>query len=235
MSILITGVSSGIGNAIARQLLDQGRTVLGFSRRRPEDLLGHERFLWRELDLARLDDIGPAVRALVPEGSRLAVVVLNAGLLGGIQDLARTSRSELHRIMDVNVWSNKVLLEALWERPAVTDQVVGISSGAAVKGHRGWGGYAISKAALNMLVQIYAAERPDVHFSALAPGLVDTAMQEYMRTLPDAPEYASVLRLKQAHGTPAMPDAPTAAARLIALFPRLKQLPSGSYHDARQM
>lgn len=235
MSILVTGVSSGLGHAMAAHLLDRGDAVLGLSRREPADLVAREQFLWRKVDLAALHAVAPAVRELVPHGMRLAVVVLNAGILGEIQDLERTSLPALREIMDVNVLANKVLLEALWERGVVTEQVVAISSGAAVKGMRGWGGYAISKAALNMLMQVYAAERPEVHFSALAPGLVDTAMQVYMRALPDTPEYASVARLKAAHGTPAMPDASTAAARLIALFPRLKEQPSGAFHDARQL
>ena len=235
MSILITGVSSGIGHALAKHLLDQGKTVFGVSRRRPADLAGQARFRWHALDLARFDDVGPAVDALVPQGAKLDLVVLNAGILGEIRDLAKTTIADLRHITDVNVWSCKVLLDALWKREATIAQVVGISSGAGVKGHRGWGGYAISKAALNMLMQIYAVERPDVHFTALAPGLVDTAMQEYTRSLPDTPEFASVARLKAAHGTPAMPDAETFAPRLAALFPALLTHPSGSFLDVRNL
>ena len=236
MSILITGVSSGIGHALARRYLENtNEAVLGLSRRKPDDLFRRERFSWCALDLGHLDAIAAAVRTLVAEGERFSLVILNAGLLGEIRDLARTSIHELRHLMDVNLWSNKVLLEALWDRGAKIDQVVAISSGAAVKGHRGWGGYAMSKAALNMLMQIYAAERSDVHFSALAPGLVDTEMQEYMRTLPDSPEFASVARLKAAHNTPAMPDADTAAARLADVIPRILQHPSGSFLDVRNL
>jgi benzil reductase ((S)-benzoin forming) len=235
MSILITGVSSGIGHALALHYLDEGEKVVGLSRRPPVDLLVHGGFAWRELDLGQLDAIPGVIGGLVRLGSHFELVVLNAGLLGRIQDLDTTSIADLHQIMDVNVWSNKVLLESLWRRDASIDQVVAISSGAAVKGHRGWGGYAVSKAALNMLMQVYAAEHSEVHFSALAPGLVDTAMQEYMRTLPDTEQYASVARLKAAQGTPSMPDAPTAAVRLAEVFPKLKEQASGSFHDVRDL
>lgn len=234
MNILITGVSSGIGHGLARELLDQGNTVYGVSRRTPRGL-EHPRFHFGALDLARFDDIAPAMHELVPSGTMLDLVVLNAGVLGEIRDLAKTSLTDLRWVMDVNVWSAKVFLDALWAHGVTTASVIGISSGAAVKGHRGWGAYAVSKAALNMLIQVYAVERPDVHFLALAPGLVDTGMQEYMRTLPDTPEYASVKRLKEAHGTPNMPDPTTFAKRLVELLPGLKNQPTGSFVDVRNL
>jgi benzil reductase ((S)-benzoin forming) len=233
--VLITGVSSGIGHELARRYLDEGRAVYGVARRRPDGLLGRPGFHFRELDLASFDDIPLALADLVGGKTALDLVVLNAGLLGRIQDLDRTSLDEIRHLMDVNVWSNKVLLEALWRHGVTTRQVVAVSSGAGVKGHRGWGAYAISKAALNMLMQVMSAEHPDVHFSALAPGLVDTAMQEYIRTLPDTPEYASVDRLKKAHGTDAMLDAKTAAERMARVIPGLTAHPSGTYLDMRQM
>lgn len=232
MNILITGVSSGIGHGLAKQYLSQGKTVFGLSRRTPRDLEGLK---FRALDLARYADVAPAIADLIPRGTVLDLVLLNAGVLGEIKDLAKCSPDELREVMEINVWSCKAVLDALWAHGVTTPEVVAISSGAAVKGHRGWGAYAVSKAALNMLMQVYAVERPDVHFLALAPGLVDTGMQEYMRTLPDTPEYASVKRLKEAHGTPSMPDPTTFAKRLVELIPALKAQPTGSFVDVRNL
>lgn len=234
-TVLLTGVSSGIGHALAARLLADGHTVLGVSRRRPEQLARNERFRFHALDLADASAIGPALTALVPAGATLGLVILNAGVLGEIRDLVETPLTDMRQVMDVNVWSNKLVLEALWARGVATPQVVAISSGAGIKGHRGWGAYAVSKAALNMLMMVYATERPDVHFTALAPGLVDTAMQEYIRTLPDTPRFASLDRLKAAHGTDAMPTAEACAGRLVSLFPRLLSQPSGSYLDVRNL
>lgn len=232
MNILITGVSSGIGHGLAQQYLAQGNTVYGLSRRTPTGLDGLE---FGALDLARAQDVAPAIRQLIPKGTQLDLVVLNAGVLGEIRDLDRCTLDELRAVMEINVWSCKALLDALREHGVTTPEVLAISSGAAVKGHRGWGAYAISKAALNMMMQVYAVERPDVHFLALAPGLVDTGMQAYMRTLPDTPEYASVKRLKEAHGTPSMPDPTTFAKRLVELIPGLKNQPTGSFVDVRNL
>ena len=64
---------------------------------------------------------------------------------------------------------------------------IGLALAKAYLDEGGWNGYALSKAALNMMMKLYAAERPGTDFSALAPGLVDTAMQEAMRQQPADP------------------------------------------------
>ena len=87
---------------------------------------------------------------------------------------------EMKRVMEINVWANKTVLDWLHNSAVRVDQVVMISSGAAVLGNRGWGGYALSKAALNMLARLYAHEFPQTHLCALAPGIIDTAMMDYL-------------------------------------------------------
>jgi NAD(P)-dependent dehydrogenase (short-subunit alcohol dehydrogenase family) len=115
------------------------------------------------------------------------------------------------------------------------DQVVAVSSGAAVSGARGWNAYSLSKAALNMMMKLYAAERPLTHFSALAPGLVDTDMQKAMRALPADARFPTVDRLKKAAGTADMPDPATAALRVMEAVPRLRALKSGEFQDIRAL
>jgi NAD(P)-dependent dehydrogenase (short-subunit alcohol dehydrogenase family) len=137
--------------------------------------------------------------------------------------------------MEINVWANKVLLDGLLSAQRSVGQVIGISSGASINGHRGWNGYSLSKASLNMLIALYADEFPDTHFTALAPGLIDTAMQDYLTQLPVDPRYEPLERLKSAKGTELMPSPAQCAKRLISLFPKLLQLSSGAYRDIRQL
>lgn len=230
---MITGVSSGLGRALAENQLQAGREVWGCSRRVPEELV--EKGL-RHLELDLSDEQGAAaLRAWLPEGAVWDLVILNAARLGEIRDMAETPLSDLRLAMEVNVWSQKWTLDALFDRSAVVRQVVAISSGASQSGNRGWNGYGISKAAMNMLVALYAAERPETHFTALAPGLVETAMQDYLGGLPDDPRFPTVARLKQARGTSDMPDAATCARALEEVFPKLLQYESGSYVDVRRM
>ncbi|MFW5816506.1 MAG: alcohol dehydrogenase, partial [Wenzhouxiangella sp.] len=108
--------------------------------------------------------------------------------------------------------------------------------GAAVNMNYGWGGYSLSKAALNNLIQLYAHEMTDTHLSALAPGLVDTAMQDYLCGEVDSEEFPSVQKLKDARGTDHMPDARQAAETILDLLPDLRaNQPSGSFVDIRQL
>ncbi len=232
---LVTGVSSGLGHGLGTELLERGWEVLGTSRRRPEDLTSQDRFHFEAWDMSRLDEIASPLKKLLGRRTRLDLVILNAGVLGKIRDLVDTPFEDLRHTMDVNVWSNKVVLDTLFGLSMRVDQVVAISSGAAVSGARGWNGYAISKAALNMLTALYAAERPETHFAALAPGLIETAMQDYLCALPTRDEYAVVERLKRSRGTKEMPGPRDAARQLIEVLPALREQRSGSFVDVRHL
>jgi benzil reductase ((S)-benzoin forming) len=137
--------------------------------------------------------------------------------------------------MDVNVWANKILIETLFREVKKIQQVVAVSSGAAVSGARGWNAYSLSKATLNMLINLYAKEYTDTHFCALAPGLVDTGMQDYIYSLEDHDKYPVVQYLKEAKGTGKMPK-PDKAARVFAkAVESAKNHESGTFLDVRKL
>jgi len=93
------------------------------------------------------------------------LVVLNAGILPAFADLKDTGMADIKDSMQVNVWANKVLLDYLLATIPEIKQVIGISSGASQSGHRGWNAYAISKAALNMLLALYSFHRFSTRFN----------------------------------------------------------------------
>ena len=231
--VLITGNSSGLGLGLANACLGRGNRVYGISRRgAPEP---HPSLLEVKADLADLDRIRPTLSALLADVDSLQLVVLNAGILGPIQPIHSSSMETLQQVMTVNVWSNKVLLDTLMDLPLKPEQILLISSGAAINGSYGWSGYALSKAALNMLTQLYAHEMPDTHLTALAPGLVDTAMQDVLCDEVDPEKYPSVDKLRAARTTPGMPHPDEAANRILDICPRLKAFPSGSFVDIRNL
>ncbi|MFP4166836.1 MAG: SDR family NAD(P)-dependent oxidoreductase [Opitutales bacterium] len=233
-TVLITGVSSGLGYGLAKVFLERGARVYGCSRREPEDLVARG-MVFTSVNLANEAEGKRALKKLLAGAPALDLVVLNAGKLGRIRDMKDTPLDDLRDTMEINVWANKWLLDVLYEEAPGVKQVVGISSGASQSGSRGWNGYSISKAALNMLIKLYADERSETHFTALAPGLVDTAMQDYLTALPADERYPPLQKLKAAKGTDAMPDGETCARRLLAVFPRLLEHPSGAYVDIRKM
>lgn len=234
-NIFITGVSSGIGHGLAAEYLQRGHVVYGVSRREPHDLKALKNFHFAELDLTDYEKQPAICETLLQNAAELDLVVLNAGILSPIRDMVETPLADLREAIEINVWANKVLLDWLITSGKTIHQVVGISSGAAVNGHRGWNGYSLSKAALNMLIQLYAAEQPHIHFTALAPGLIDTDMQAYMSGLPHDERFPSVNFLREARGTDAMPSPEQAAPMLIKAFEVVKQEKSGNFFDIREL
>ena len=232
--ILITGVSSGLGHGLAKCYLAMGAEVYGCSRRSPDDLL-EQGLNFCALDLSQQGEGEPKFRTWIEEVESFDVVILNAGVLGKIKDMQECSMAELKATMEVNVWSNKWILDACLGGGRTIQQVIGISSGASLSGSRGWNGYSLSKAALNMLIKLYAGECPSTHFTSFAPGLVDTAMQDYMTSLPEDPRYTPIEILKAAKGTEAMPSGYECAQKLIHAFPRLLENESGGYADIRKL
>jgi NAD(P)-dependent dehydrogenase (short-subunit alcohol dehydrogenase family) len=232
--ILITGVSSGLGHGLAKVYLENGSEVYGCSRREPADLV-EAGLHFVSADLSNPKVGGSALNSLIRDVLHFDLVVLNAGKLGQIRDMADSPLEDLRETMEINVWANKWILDCLFRKGRTVKQVVGISSGASLSGSRGWNGYSLSKAGLNMLIKLYAGEQTDTHFTSLAPGLVDTAMQDYLTKLPEDDRYAPLEILKAAKGTEKMPDAETCARLLIDAFPKLLDRTSGEYADIRKL
>jgi len=230
--LFISGNSSGLGRGLSEELLQQGWQVYGCSRHGC-DLEGTIEDI--RCDLSNLDLIPERLTTLLQGVERLELVILNAGMLGRIEMMHNTSLDEIRAIMDLNVWSNKVILDWLHASGIRIGQIVMISSGAAVLGNKGWGGYALSKSALNMLARLYAHEFPETHISALAPGLIDSKMMDYLCEEADHNAFPGLQRIREARGTAVMPTPREAAERVIRVLPELNSFPSGSFIDIRQI
>ncbi|MFW5658126.1 MAG: SDR family NAD(P)-dependent oxidoreductase [Bacteroidota bacterium] len=235
MNIFITGISSGIGNGLTKYYLNSKHRVYGVSRHKPDIPDDKGQLFFRSLDISDFEKVKADIPLLLQNIDNLDVVILNAGILPEIGDLTDTSLEELKRVMDVNLWANKVLIDILFKTVDKIRQVVAISSGASVSGSRGWNGYAISKAALNMMIKLYSREYPATHFSAFAPGLVDSKMQAYIARLEENKKFPVLEKLHDARGTDAMPSADKAAPVLAEGFALAREYESGSFIDIRKM
>ena len=231
--VFISGTSSGLGNALVKEYLRKGARVWGLSRRIPTDLQPQSAYTHFSCDLADPKQITATVNRL-PQGTPvLDLVILNAAILPEINDMKATPLEAIKKVMDINVWANKLLIDLISERINVVKQVVAVSSGASVSGSRGWNAYSISKAALNMMISLYAKEMPDTHFSAIAPGVVDTEMQETIASLPDDPRFSAQERLKKMRKANQMFTPEEAARLMLVVMGLARDEPSGSYLDAR--
>ena len=180
---LITGASRGLGRATARALAGRGWTLVADARRE-EDLARAVRGL-PGVAAVPGDVTDPEHRARlaaeVSRAGRLDLLVNNASRLGpSPQPLLREyPLAELSRVYDTNVVAPLALFQLL-ARPltAAAGTVVNISSDAAVEQYSGWGGYGSSKAALDQLTAIMAAEEPSLHCYAFDPGDMRTDMHQ---------------------------------------------------------
>ncbi len=228
----ITGNSSGLGLGLSKTLLKEGYRVYGCSRRGCQltgdivDVCG---------DLTDFKTIPKTLNDLLDEVDVLDLVILNAGILGSIKQMSEASVDELRQIMDINVWSNKVILDWLLHSGIRVRQILLMSSGAAVLGNKGWGGYALSKAALNMLGKLYAHEFQDTHIASIAPGLIATKMTDYLCDEADNEQFPALKRIQQARGTAVMLSPEEASQRIMQSLQPLREFESGSFVDLRQI
>ena len=228
-NIFITGVNTGLGNALAVAYLSKGYKVYAVGREVPSILDKNPNFFFFPYDLSETYMLKESLKDFIQKRT-FEVAILNAGVLGDIKPLNQTNLMQIKEVMEVNVWANKEIIDALSEYSFV-QQIVGISSGASINGSKGWGAYSLSKSSLNMLLNVYAKELPDIHFTSLAPGVIDTDMVRHIIHTIDERKYPSVTRLKEGK----IQSPKEAAHLLIETFPKLYEYESGSYLDLRTM
>ncbi|WP_328874327.1 SDR family oxidoreductase [Streptomyces sp. NBC_00287] len=181
---LVTGSTSGIGEAVARRLAAEGMRVVVNSARSPE--AGKE--LAAELpdamyvaaDIAVREEAEALVAATVERYGRLDVLVNSAGVTRIVphQDFEGANAEVWREIFDVNVIGTwQMCVAAMPHLRASGDGcVVNVSSVAGVRPAGSSIPYAVSKAALNHMTRLLAAVTgPEVRVNAVAPGLTDTA------------------------------------------------------------
>ena len=179
---LITGASQGLGLALTESLAADGWLVV-VDARTPDVLAGAVKPLGPNVVAIPGDVADPVHRQAIVEavGDRLDLLVLNASTLGTtpLPPLATYDLAVLRRVFDVNVVAPLALLQlALPALRAAGGRVVALSSDAAVEGYAGWGAYGSSKAALDQLIRVFAAEEPAVRAYAVDPGDMRTAMHQ---------------------------------------------------------
>jgi len=177
---IVTGASRGLGLALARAL-DEGGWRLIVDARGGDALEAATAGLQNVTAIAG-DVADPAHRrALVDAaGDRIDLVVNNASLLGPSPQpaLADYPLETLRDVYEANVIAPLALLQLALPRMPDGAAVLDITSDAGVEAYEGWGGYGSSKAALEQLTAILAAEHPGLRVYWVDPGDMNTQMQQ---------------------------------------------------------
>lgn len=208
--IIITGVSSGIGLAIAKAALEKGHSVQGVGRNAPALLAGVDRWSFTACDLTDLT----AVEQLKFQNSKDTILINNAGTLGPVVQGENASASDINACMLLNVTAPMRLTARFLKEVEGEKQVYFTGSGAAQHAIQGWSAYCASKAAIHMYAEVLAEEYPNVPIHAFTPGKVDTPMQAEIRNTTEA-DFPSVAHFIEEYETGNLVKPETVAERLL--------------------
>jgi NAD(P)-dependent dehydrogenase (short-subunit alcohol dehydrogenase family) len=185
---LVTGASRGIGRAAAIALAREGAHVICVARtvgglEDTDDAIqktgGTATLVPLNLkDFAALDRLGASI---FERWKKLDMLLGNAGVLGALSPLTHLDPKTFQDLLDINITANWRLIRSLDPllRQSDAGRALFITSGAARKHRSYWGGYAMSKAALESLALTYAAEceGTSVKVNLLNPGHTRTLMR----------------------------------------------------------
>ena len=177
---IVTGASRGLGLALARALAERGWRLV-VDARGAEALADATGGLGGVVGIPG-DVADPRHRGALIDaaGSPIDLLVNNASLLGPSPQpaLADYPLPELARVYEVNLLAPLALVQLALPRLAPGAAILDVTSDAAVEPYEGWGGYGSSKAALEQLTAILAAEHPELHIYSVDPGDMRTRMHQ---------------------------------------------------------
>jgi NAD(P)-dependent dehydrogenase (short-subunit alcohol dehydrogenase family) len=182
---IITGASRGLGLALARALARDGWTLI-IDARGKEELESARAELSRDTRVVAIpgDVTDPEHREVLARAAREAggvdALVNNASILGpspqpGLLDYPLDVFEQVYR---TNVVSPLALIQDLSTDLKPQARIINVTSDAAVEPYEGWGGYGSSKAALEQLSNILAAENPGLRVYRVDPGDMRTRMHQ---------------------------------------------------------
>jgi NAD(P)-dependent dehydrogenase (short-subunit alcohol dehydrogenase family) len=223
---MVTGGSRGLGAALGRALAREGARVALVAR----GALDLERTVQEirsagGLAHALVGDVGDKEQVHFLAGAAAALVgpvdllVHNASTLGPtpLRLLLDTDCEDLERVLAVNLVGPFRLTKVLAGSMALRGEglVVHVTSDAAVQGYSRWGAYGVSKAALDHLGRIWAAELAEagVRFLTVDPGEMDTRM--HAEAMPEADPRD-------------LADPAAVAERILAMIRSSQTIPSGT-------
>jgi NAD(P)-dependent dehydrogenase (short-subunit alcohol dehydrogenase family) len=180
---IITGASRGLGLALARALAHRHWTLIIDARERgPLERAARELGAVTDVVAVRGDvsDARHRDNLIEAAGAQINLVVNNASVLGPspMPGLATYPVRELERVYAVNVLGPLAIAQLAVPRLPAGGVIINMTSDAAVEPYEGWGGYGSSKAALEQISSILAAEHPSLHIFAVDPGDMRTRMHQ---------------------------------------------------------
>ncbi len=181
----VTGTSRGIGKAICEELLNRENTfVYGISR---NNTIEHKNYQHISLDLNDLDRVKEFTFGNHPDAEKI-VLINNAGILGHVSQVGNLYTEKIINSYTINLISPSILINQFlnqYQDHEAERMILNTSSGAAQHTIPSWSTYCATKAGLEMFARVIEDEQQDfdnpVKVYSIAPGVVDTEMQDEIR------------------------------------------------------
>lgn len=187
--MVVTGASSGIGEAIARRFVRDGAHVMTGSRSEPNSGAG----LWRQTNVAASADADRLIASAVEAFGSVDVVINNAGVQVE-KPIAETSDEEFTLVMDINVRGVFNVCRAAVQQMQQQGHgsIINIGSVAGNNADHQMAVYNASKGAVHALTRAIAIDhgRDGIRCNAVAPGWIATALADAAFDLTDDPTAA---------------------------------------------
>jgi benzil reductase ((S)-benzoin forming) len=234
---IVTGATKGLGFELARQVAAQpGNHLLTMGRAKADATR-------IEVDLADAGALGRACdeleRRIAGRAYARAVLFNNAGVIAPVGPLEKVDGELLERNLAVNFTAPILLMRRFLRATASTPlrRIVNISSGAGRRPVFGWTAYCAAKAGLDMASRVVALEAAQrglaIEVSSLAPGVIDTPMQETVRNS-SAEDFVEIDRFRAMKAEGTLRPAADVAADILRLE-QAGKLAGDALQDLRQL
>jgi len=182
-TVLVTGASSGIGEAITEKILHLGHQVIGISRNSDQIARNSDSFFGFSMDFSKPDKLSAQLKILKKQYPDIDAIIFSAGI-GLFGNLEQFSHHQIQNLLAVNFTSQVFLTREFipeLKKKSFADLIY-IGSEAALKGARQGSIYCASKFALRGFTQALREEcaKNDVRVSLINPGMVKTDFFEQL-------------------------------------------------------
>lgn len=180
----ITGASRGLGAGLAARFAEHGVQLGLCARHEPERPEGSDAITGAVdvTDVAHLERFADVVAETL---GPIDLWINNAGVIDPMGPLRELEPDHISRALAVNVGGvitgTQIFIDRSAAAPPARRALINVSSGAASSVYAGWSVYGAAKAAVDQLTRVVAAEEPGLVCHSVAPGVVDTDMQVFIR------------------------------------------------------